>query len=475
MNDAISTLYIRHSDSRTGWSLSTSQDFDTASLGVVSIPVLGGALFVDTGITRTTSRLDIFIQLDDAEVPTWIDELFGEKCANQVIEHLDSTASSNFEITPDLTGIESRRLQHLRRFAEGLWMRRFWPASRLHSPAIPVFDTRLLDLELIEIALDSHMRTLMSESPILDQLVGLRLEFAMHLGEHIGRVDKRYRQRVSSAVCALLSYVADTMGEDDDLSTDDERVYARAVRALDSLDSTQDQVPERSKEHDELAEVIAFLPLVDESSECDSFDDMEVLALTAGPVHDSGQSPRHSSIDWSLNVHCLFDPDGDIEWSAESDETGVTVSIRAQLYDPEAAIVDEPTAYVYWGDLPIPVFAPMTPDDNGSDQNFLSASIRVPSSQALHVEVCSGGIVPKPKSLKTRRRVSVEQRQALVWAADRLRHVRTPSGSASTTGDPEHRTLWLAEMVAVNTPRAHRISADDGAGLLQRASSPIAD
>lgn len=169
--------------------IGTTQRPLTESLYTVPIELDGGTMLITTTINvpHTTERLplpDFTMVFDEAKLPTWVDALFGEDVADIFFETLTVPSPQPRTIPLTLSDLATDHLRAMARYAEGLWIRRYWPATReipiededesspqthtdLGYEAIPATSTFLTDLELVALAADSFLRPLLGNSPSL--------------------------------------------------------------------------------------------------------------------------------------------------------------------------------------------------------------------------------------------------------------------------------------------------------------------
>ena len=156
------------------------------SLFTVPIALEGGTLLISTTIGVPSGAgprplPEFTVVLNGPDLPTWVDALFGDDVADTVFEALSAPGTAPSTARVELPALAQDRLRAVSRFAEGLWIRRYWPASfevgeledtdpsiagNKALEALPATSTFLTDLELVALAADPLLRPVLGLSLI---------------------------------------------------------------------------------------------------------------------------------------------------------------------------------------------------------------------------------------------------------------------------------------------------------------------
>lgn len=450
------------------WILSIGEALDEEALDVVEIPMSDGALFAGIEVLgrRGGSRLEA--RFDSQEPPEWISALVGEEAATSIAEILSGSGPRDESLLE--VRVDEEVLSLLLRFAQGLWNRRFWPASRRSDAPIPVLDTRLLDFELVAMSLDARLEPFLKDSPLIEVLLDLREADALALAENIESVDRFWEGKARGVLAGFLEALLVNEEKEEGLEDAD-----RIERIESAIPDTGTASPSADPGNAMLwrryfavatseATPHSFPhPLLVAMNEDEGEEELALVAGEwAGGEEEGGEDAEERSgwipIDWRQNIHCLFEPAEELRWIRTP--TG-EIDMEAELFRPLPQIAGLARAYVYIDDLPIPIRA--RADGGSAESLHVKWRARVPSKARIDVVLCSGHVDPRRRSRERVEGIRESQQRAVTSARARMESVaRMVCGQERPSS---HEAPWLAELVALKTARADLISSEAGAGL----------
>ena len=450
------------------WTLMIGETIDGGELDAVQIPIVNGLLIVGAGVMGMPEGLRIEARIDTLDIPQWVVSLVGEETAKRIVMRLGQSPHMDEEFLD--VSLNEERVALLIRFARGLWSRRFWPASADAEAPIPVLDTRLLDLELVEMSLDERLMPLLEGSPLIELLLDIRQEDAFVLAEGIEQMDPAWERQARRVLAGFLEALLES--EENDEGMDHVERVERIEAAIPDVDSCSIEFDDEnaalwqsyfsSLTSTPVVEFPDFLIMEDD-------EDEEELALVAGiwecEEEEDDVDPGGCSaaghvipIDWRKNLHCLFEPSEGLQWTRERVRE---VRIEAALYRELHEEADSPRAYVYTDDFPIPIRARI--DEAESVFPRLIWRAPVPANARIDVVVCSGGFEPRRRNVADLKEIDTTQKSALQWARERMDSVENMARGRIRPN--LFNAPWLAELVALKTMRADLLATEAGAGL----------
>ena len=469
--------------------IGTTQRPLTESLYTVAIELDGGTMLITTTINvpHTTERLplpDFTLVFDEAELPTWVDALFGEDVADIFFETLTAPSSQPRTIPLTLSDLATDHLRAMARYAEGLWIRRYWPATReipiededesapqthtdLGYEALPATSTFLTDLELVALAADSLLSPILGDSQLIATLISLRFDDAAFIFDKRDRIVPRYRPLVLEILRRFFDLASD---EEYDACLEDPTALAIATEALNTLDEELEghQLVESTP-----ANVFYIVPF---ELGCPPDIAEDDLALAAGSsdqqqgTFDTQGASWETVIDWTKNTHCLFDPAQRAQCvSRYTQGKGFVVTVSAPLVEafPEGVEPELAYARITWEGTAEPIVFPL---HLNADRTKMEGSGRVPGRPTSIdvVSVDDPGPVAHPSECYA---IEEDQEHALDGASARIRECRLSENAVDeyswTPPETPHSFPWLCELVAAfQKPSIMRpTKPEEGAGL----------
>ena len=476
------------------------------SLFTVPIALEGGTLLISTTIGVPSGAgprplPEFTVVLDGPDLPTWVDVLFGDDVADTVFKALSAPDAAPGTARVELPALAQDRLRAVSRFAEGLWIRRYWPASfevgeledtdpsiagNKALEALPATSTFLTDLELVALAADPLLRPVLGGSPFIAILISLRFVGAVLLFDERDRIARRYRPLALEILRRFFDLASD---EDYGASLCDPDTLRRATLAFNTLDrergrSHPDDHEDRGRPLSAYTLDFAPTPLEDILS--------SDLALAAGadgqrsPYSDSLRLPYHaerSVIDWTKNIHCLFDPASCAECSLEpAAGKGFTLTVKAPLTVafPEDLEPEPAYARIGWEDCAAPLTIRLHLD---GQREHMEGSGHVPTNRLTYIDVVSVPDAGPSVQGDERAAIALNQEHALDGTTARIRECRlagteheqtAPLSDGATAVQyswtpPEspYGFPWLSELVAALQQPSVLVPVppEEGAGL----------
>lgn len=467
--------------------IGTTQPPLTESLYTVPIELDGGTMLITTTINvpRQTRELpvpDFTVVFEEAELPTWVDVLFGEDMADIFFEALTDPSAQMKHIPLTLSDFARDHLRAMARFAEGLWIRRYWPATRSISmededapqthadvgyEAIPATSTFLTDLELVALAADSLLSPILGDSQLIATLISLRFDDAAFIFDKRDRIAPRYRPLALEILRRFFDLASD---EEYDACLEDPTALAIATEALNTLDEELEahQLVESTP-----ANVFYIVPF---ELGCPPDIAEDDLALAAGSSDqqqgrfDTQGASWETVIDWMKNTHCLFDPAQRAQCvSRYTQGKGFVVTVSAPLVEafPEGVEPELAYARITWEGTAEPIVFPL---HLNAERTKMEGSGRVPGRPTSIdvVSVDDPGPVAHPSECYA---IEEDQEHALDGTSARIRECRLSENAVDeyswTPPETPHSFPWLCELVAAfQKPSIMRpTKPEEGAGL----------
>ena len=428
-----------------------------------ALPVDGGELVCDPGIADPAAAGCMSARVLAADVPEWVDLVYGPEVARAARELLAGEAGG--------AGGPARTVRTtwftrpsptawiLLRIAQGLWMRRYWPTPAARP--VPAPDPFLLDLELGAL-MQAESVPVCFGTDVMELLV---------YGPHRGRIRgaaERLRDRGAPDVLArrlhillrralawLIAQIEDDDGESNGVGAGS-GVGADDVEALWALYDDLGGLPRPVSE--------SYYA----STARGPARDWGPPRTAAGPEDEwgGGAPVRHGvdTLDWSQNLHGLLDTgDGAVRWFVAPADDGL---LRLEVSAPLAErLVRDAEGARALARVPIPAGLPvlveLAPDGTGTRLTGWAA-VSADEAQAVDtVDVVSAPGGRGPLRGAARERMRAVQREATAWARRRAVAVRR-QGGADPEGVPWDRLVprripsgldlsmpWAAEVAAV--------------------------
>ena len=411
------------------------------TLLVPSVVVEGGEVFVDLGITAPPSHerpgTCVGAVLDSPGLPLWLQLVLGPEVlgAARLMQEDGSRSSLDVECAEPVPR-EGPCPRGLARLAQGMWIRRYWPTSTIAG--IPATRTDLIDLEIGALLTEPDVSACRPDDSLTAALLLPRRHLVMDLADGLDRVDPAIHPRLQRILSAVLAwYVAEA--EDDPASTDEDLEDLEHAR----ISVRDSSLPSRIRRPG---------PLPGDTWSGPDPEWEENLALVAGEDRPSDRIGVCTDlIDWSQNVHGLFDASGEVEWGAEVRAARQVVEVCVPGLDPQGQEAEEPVARVYLDDLPLPFLVPLSRVEG--TVVFLGTR-DMPAGRVTMVDVISARSYGPPADGAERLALREEQGAATAWAGFRLSEAGTRARGLSI--EPElllarpgaEDSPWLAEVVA---------------------------
>lgn len=207
-----------------------------ASFGVVELATQGAALYVDSGVINSVSPSPISgisARIYDRQAPLWTELLFGD----QVREVASRVAEGGEGEDVVVEYAEPRTAWGVKRVAQGLWMRRYWPASRERN--IPATATELLDLELGALLCEPYVGTCFSDY-LVETLLLPRREKAIELAAQLGDMPDAIFERLRGLLIVVLEWYLEQAEEGEDASEEEtEQLLSELENALAQVEDAE--------------------------------------------------------------------------------------------------------------------------------------------------------------------------------------------------------------------------------------------
>lgn len=434
-----------------------------ASFGVVELATQGAALYVDSGVINSVSPSPISgisARIYDRQAPLWTELLFGD----QVREVASRVAEGGEGEDVVVEYAEPRTAWGVKRVAQGLWMRRYWPASRERN--IPATATELLDLELGALLCEPYVGTCFSDY-LVETLLLPRREKAIELAAQLGDMPDAIFERLRGLLIVVLEWYLEQAEEGEDASEEE------TEQLLSELENALAQVEDAERTSGEYPG-LTLTSGVQSRSEGARLQSPDMYALTAsGSVGGDhvpapggyGRESRpvgETSVDWRQNVHGLIDAASAVYWSGDGNG-GTTVWVNPQC--PEEPLHGEVWARVY-SKVPTLRHLPQVKRMNlNSEAGRIEANFNMPPLRVRLADVYSVPEYGPALEGDARTRQKVDQSKSMEWAANRIARAKRTVANASNSLDSEAdgallewqsaRSLddleipWIAELDAV--------------------------
>lgn len=411
------------------------------TLLVPAVDVDGGEVMVALGISATPSHerpsTCAGAVLDSPWVPLWLQLLHGPEVveAARSMQEDGSKRSLDVECAEPVPR-EGPSPRGLARLAQGMWIRRYWPTSTVAG--IPATRTDLIDLEIGALLTEPDVSACRPDESLTAALLLPRRPLVMTLADGLDRVDPAVHPRLQRILSAVLWwYVAEAEEDPGALDAEVEELEHARTLVRDS------PLPSR---------ITRPVPLPADTRSGRDPDWEEDLALVAGEDQPTDRIGVGSDlIDWSQNVHGLFDASGEVEWSTEVRAGRQVVEACARGLDPQGKEPEAPIARVYLDDLPLPFLVPLSRVEGTV---LFLGSREMPAGRVKMVDVISARSYGPPADRDERRALREEQTAAIAWAGARLSAAGARAREFAI--DPEvlpvgpdaEDSPWLAEVVA---------------------------
>ena len=446
------------------------------NLRTVVIPFDTAILAVETDICYDfpPNELPRVLAVLDNEVPPWLDLLFGTTIAATVTDRISKlTQPTALHSNGDTSQSDNQKLPEdceplhriLCRFAQGLWMRRYWPASRKLN--IPATSTFLTDLELVALSRHPLLAPLLNDAHVDDYLLAPLRTGVISLARSIDRVAAPLRPRVATILSQAIHVILDNFEVHDDLGVTEDDLEA----LLDTLD------PIGAQEPAELSggQFEALRPNMDYFTGS--------LSLVAGGsgTNSAGYAARQERsgtdmIDWKNNVHGLLDSGADVKWTIRRTldaSRPFVINVTVPAFPNE--VEGQPPVYArIFTSSPLPRLLPLEPSRTERGWQYC-AELTLDTDQVAMVDVTSVRTPEAPLLGDDRIDQKYIQEDACDWAKDRIGDV---SGKVLTAavwhpGTSTLADIWLAEAAAYLNPDGYLLSPEDGAGLFSTSVGKI--
>lgn len=422
----------------------------TEGLMVLSLPLEDGTLLVEVSTTPRgadyTPRMSI--ELNARRCPQWLGYFLGSKAEKEVEELLDgpnhekSTSYRTIE-WEELSQYLDERLVLLARFAQGLWIRRYWPASKVKR--IRKLNVGLLELELVSLGCNRRIQPIFSGSYILELLASPIRHAAVNLGriESISKVPAEIQPLCAGIVHDVVNFLADT-SEDHDAFHESSEDIEQLIEDLDEyLEGSLADIYGRAAEPAHLGEamIVDFGQLLAERQQ-DGYQDLDLAANGQQHHGNSGQSIP----DLRVNQQAVIDAGATVSWQVCHDDNGSYVRIRADLCVPQELAPKTASVIVLLRDTEETCEGTLA-----ASTNAYEGSIPLPNdAQVEDVDIRTLVTTVAPARGEEREKLALLQAQALRWALARADLVNESAAPLVTfvRGSLDLNTPWLAEIVA---------------------------
>lgn len=430
-----------------------------ASFSVVELSTEGAALYVNAGVigsVSTSFTSGISARIYDHKAPLWTELLFGK----EVREAASGVADGREVQDVVVEHVEPRTAWGVKRVAQGLWMRRYWPVSRERN--IPATATDLLDLELGALLCEPYVGTCFSDY-LVETLLLPRREKAIELAAQLRHKPEAVFERLRGILTVVLEWYMEQAEEDEDSSEEETEQLLRTLEtALAQAEGSFELEPSYIDDDLDIFQNddLALAASGDESESFPNFREESVSLYfrqydessfgRATVSHDTFLPTFRNTtcVDWTQNVHGLVDAASPIHWENNMDR-GSIVWVEPQ--SKHKTLLDEIWVRVYEIGMSLPQVKRME-----LNEGRIQAYFDIPPEKIQLADIYSIPEYGPPLKGAERERQEKDQGRAITWAEGRIRRVKRfidredeplPGWQSARTAE-DLDTPWIAEYEA---------------------------